>query len=186
MTPRKPGARPRSPSLKWPGIIATAKAITESYTVTPTLRQLFYRLVSLPTGHPGKIPNSMSYYNTLCILTTDEREQDNFPDLTEGGRRIIQSGGYDSPAEKLRLAPYGYQRVRDEGQEYQLFIAVEKQGLVSQLASWFAADGRDGRVDLGVPIFSLGGFSSETLAKRVSGACTRRRQATDPDLRRRP
>lgn len=173
MTERKPDARAKAPSLKWPNIIAAARVIAESYSVTPTLRQLFYRLVSLATGHPGKIRNDNSCYCTLSLLTCDEREQGNFPDLTEGGRRIIQSGGYDSPSQRMRLLPYGYQRVRDEGQEYQLFIAVEKQGLVSQLASWFATDGPDGRADLGVAIFPLGGMSSETLAERIASLYVR-------------
>ena len=58
-----------------------------------------------------------------------------------------------------------YRRDRTEGQEYQVWLGVEKSGMVEQLESWFD--------DLGVPIIALGGYGSQTYKDNIRRAVHR-------------
>jgi hypothetical protein len=53
-----------------------------------------------------------------------------------------------------------YRRDRTEGQPVALYLGVEKHGLLEQLSTWFG--------DLGLPIITLGGYSSQTQKDEVA------------------
>ncbi len=131
----------------------------ESYSTGVTLRQLFYRLVSLPAGERGRIPNRKSAYEQLSLNTARARDEGTFPDLIDQRRRIEVVQSWDSPHEAVAELRDYYRRDHTEGQPYQLWLGVEKDGLKAQLHSWFD--------DLGLPIISLAGQCSQTFAQQI-------------------
>tara|TARA_R110002094_G_scaffold150223_1_gene138669 strand:+ start:3094 stop:3987 length:894 start_codon:yes stop_codon:yes gene_type:complete len=141
-------------NLCWPPIIARGKEIVESYVTGVTLRQLFYRLVSLLL-----IPNSENAYKRLSSLTAEGRRNGIFPDLIDQGRSIRRQTWWSSPAEVIQSAYDSYRRDRTEGQDVSVYIAVEKAGLAKMLMSWFS--------DRGIPILALGGFASQTYVNDI-------------------
>lgn len=149
-------------SLKWKDITVVAADIVNSYSTSVTLRQLFYRLVSR-----GIIPNNQNAYKGLSKHTAEARREGWFPDLIDRTRRIERYQTFDSPDQALHWLSRIYRRDRTEGQEYQIFIGVEKAGMVVQLQDWFG--------DLGLPIMALGGYSSQTFVKTVGQAIERER-----------
>jgi hypothetical protein len=52
-----------------------------------------------------------------------------------------------------------YRRDRTEGQPFNIYLGVEKVGLVAQLEEWFG--------ELGVPALALGGYGSQTYVDEV-------------------
>lgn len=138
----------------WGEILDRAAAIVRSYDTPVTLRQLFYRLVSAEL-----IRNTRSEYTQLSSRTAAARRDGWFPSLVDQGRGIerpLTFSGVDNAREWLASR---YRRDRTEGQEFNVYLAVEKATLTSQLDSWF------GR--LGMPIVALRGYSSETLEREV-------------------
>ena len=120
------------------------------------MRQLFYRLVS-----DGLIPNRQTHYKTLSAVTAKARRQHQFPNLLDRTRTIHRSKFFSDPQEARTWLRKRYRRDRTEGQEWQIYIGVEKHGLVEQLRSWFGG--------FGLPILSLGGYSSQTYVDEVAG-----------------
>ncbi|MGZ8748531.1 MAG: hypothetical protein ACXWZ2_16345 [Mycobacterium sp.] len=77
-------------NLDWiNNVLPVAREIVESYDTRVTLRQLFYRLVSLPHGHAGRIPNKLTTYNTLSAYTAEGRRDGTFPELVDQRRRVV-------------------------------------------------------------------------------------------------
>ena len=143
-------------SLKWPPILAAAADIVASYEETGvTLRQLFYRLVAAEL-----LPNTQNAYKGLSKKTAAARRAGAFPDLIDRTRVIYRHAAWDSPEDARQALREQYRRDRTEGQEYTVYVGVEKAGMVAQLEQWFG--------DLGLPILALGGYSSQTYAKDVS------------------
>lgn len=147
-------------SLKWGPITQLAAQIVNSYSTSVTLRQLFYRLVSR-----GVIPNNQNAYKGLSKHTAEARREGWFPDLIDRTRRIERYQTFPDPENALRWLSAIYRRDRTEGQDYQIFIGVEKAGMVVQLQDWFG--------DYGFPIMALGGYSSQTFVKTVGQAIER-------------
>lgn len=145
-------------------ILPVARGIVESYDTAVTLRQLFYRLVSLPHGHPGRIPNTASAYSVLSRTTAEGRRDGTFPDLIDQGAEIVVPAAWESPREGIEALRDQYRRDRTHGQPYQLWLGTEKLGMVNQMRLWFGA--------LGVPIVALGGHASQSyvdmIARRVA------------------
>lgn len=146
-----------APRLKWEDITLIAADIVNSYSTSVTLRQLFYRLVSR-----GVIPNNQNAYKSLSKHTAEARREGWFPDLIDRTRRIERYQTFSNPEEALRWLSAIYRRDRTEDQDYQIFIAVEKAGMVVQLQDWFG--------DFGFPILALGGYSSQTFVKTLGQA----------------
>lgn len=144
-----------APRLKWNIIVGEAAEIVSSYSTSVTLRQLFYRLVSR-----GSVPNTQSAYKTLSKVTAEARREGWFPDLIDRTRQIEKYQTFDSPAEAQHWLAAIYRRDRSDNQDQQIFIGVEKAGMVVQLQSWFG--------DLGLPIVALSGYSSQTFVKVVA------------------
>jgi hypothetical protein len=140
--------------IKWPLVLDRAVEIINEYDTSVTLRQLFYRLVSA-----GLISNSVAAYTTLSARTAEARREGRFPRLIDRGREIERCAYWDSPAEAVQCLTRQYRRDRTEGQEWGVYLAVEKDGLVTQLQSWFG--------DYGVPILALRGYCSQTFADDV-------------------
>ena len=166
MTKAKPNALRRDTNWR-ADVLPVARAIVESYNTGVTLRQLFYRLVSLPLDHPARLPNQDSYYARLAARTAGWRRDGYFPDLVDPRREILGGGGFTSPQEYLRfqLSSNYYRRNHSEGQPYQIWLGVEKAGLVNQLSSWFR--------DLGLRIIALGGQCSQPYVDEITRAVRR-------------
>lgn len=149
---KEPGERK---NLDWKNVVLpTAKRIVDSYDTEVTVRQLFYRLVSLPHDDPARLPNTLNYYNSLSRYTAEGRRDGTFPDLVDPLRGVDRPLAYTSPAVAIERLRYRYRRDRTEGQPYQIWLGVEKSGLNNQLWSWFA--------DRSLPIFALGGQAKQS------------------------
>lgn len=139
---------------EWPEIVTRAAQIVRSYDTGVTLRQLFYRLVS-----NGTLPNTQSAYKCLSARTAEARRRGQFPDLIDRGREIHRHRSFEGPEQARSWLTAIYRRDRTEGQEFSVYLGVEKAGMVVQLESWFGT--------LGVPILALGGYSSQSYVDEV-------------------
>ena len=140
--------------IAWEPVVAAADEVVRSYDTPVTLRQVFYRLVTAEL-----IPNTRSAYKTLSARTARARREGWFPALADNTRSIERAGGWDGPAHALESLADQYRRPRDEGQDYQIWVLVEKRTLVEQLRAWFDP--------YGVAIVALGGYESETLDRMI-------------------
>lgn len=140
--------------IEWGPVIELARLIVGEYSTGVTLRQLFYRLVAVHV-----IPNTTSAYKHLSHLTSKLRMDDEFPDLIDLGRTIHRYQTWTSPEDAAEWIVNNYRRDRTEGQEWSVYLGVEKAGIVEQLLAWFG--------DLGIPILALSGYSSTTYVKDV-------------------
>jgi hypothetical protein len=142
--------------LDWQRVILPhAREIVESYDTGVTLRQLFYRLVA-----DGTLPNLQTYYRRLSAMTAEARRCGTFPDLLDRTSRIERDVSFDGAADALDWLRYMYRRDRTEGQEWTVYLGVEKAGLSTQLRAWFGGP-------LGVPTVAFGGYASQTLVDKV-------------------
>jgi hypothetical protein len=146
---------PRRGELPWNDILRRAKQIVLSYDTGVTLRQLYYRLVS-----EGLMPNRQQSYKTLSAKTAAARREGWFPALIDRTRDIERYRSFNSPEDALEWLTDIYRRPRTEGQEWSIYIGVEKHGLTTQLMAWFA--------DFGIPVMALGGYSSQTFVDVVA------------------
>jgi hypothetical protein len=146
---------PQTGRIEWGHVLVTAAVLVESYDTGVTLRQLFYRLVSAQL-----IPNRQAAYKRLSELTAAERRAGRFPSLIDRGRTIHRYQTWTSPQDALTDAAAVYRRDRTEGQEWSVYLGVEKAGIVEQLTAWFG--------DLGVPILALGGYASQSYVDEVA------------------
>jgi hypothetical protein len=143
------------PRLVWSEILAQAAAIVESYDTGVTLRQCFYRLVAAEL-----LPNTVSAYTTLSARTAEARRARAFPSLIDLTREITRFRSFDAPDAALQWLARIYRHDRTRGQDYSVYAAVEKRGIVQQLVSWFG--------ELGIPIIALGGYASQTFADEIA------------------
>lgn len=139
----------------WDAILVRAAEIVASYDTFVTLRQLFYRLVSELLIH-----NTRSDYNQLSSRTAEARRAGWFPGLVDRTRSIQRYRTFAGPTEASHWLASIYRRDRTEGQEFSVYVGVEKHGIVNQLQAWFG--------DFGVPIIALGGYSSQAYADEIA------------------
>jgi hypothetical protein len=140
----------------WNYILRHAAQIVRSYDTRVTLRQLFYRLVADQT-----LRNTRSEYGQLSARTAQARRDGWFPALMDRTRDIVRFDPlFQDTDEAYAWLKDNYRRDRTEGQEYSLYLAVEKAGIVNQLWQWFGAK-------YGIPILPLGGYSSQTFVDDV-------------------
>lgn len=142
--------------IDWTPVLERAVAIVLGYDTPPTLRQLYYRLVS-----EGLIPNREGAYKGLSARTAEGRREGTFPALTDRTRSVSQIPAWTSPGEAVGELAESFTFDRTAGQDVQIWVAVEKDALAGQLVAWYA--------NLGVPIFALRGYSSQTLADEIAG-----------------
>lgn len=140
--------------LSWSPVIDRARAVVESYVEPVTLRQVFYRLVAT-----GTIPNTLSAYKRLSALTAEARREGTFPDLADHGRRITRPPAFTDISQARAWLRRTYRRDRTVGQPVTVYLGVEKEALVAQLAAWYD--------DLGLPVIALRGYGSQTIADLV-------------------
>ncbi len=141
--------------ITWKPILQTAAEIVLSYDTGVTLRQLFYRLVS-----EELIPNNKSAYKLLSRNTAEARRNGGFPALIDKERKIEVIRSFGCPGEAREWLWKTYRRDRTEGQEYKIYLGVEKAGIVEQLKAWFW--------DYGISIIALRGYSSQTFIDDIS------------------
>jgi hypothetical protein len=138
----------------WAEILDQAAAIVESYATLVTLRQLFYRLVVARI-----LENTLNAYKARSHHTAAARRDDDFPALADPTRQIHRFQTFADVSDAQRWLSRIYRRDRTEGQEYNVYLAVEKEGIVQQLRAWFA--------DLGVPILALHGYASQSYVDDI-------------------
>jgi len=139
----------------WSAVLNHAAAIVRSYDTRVTLRQLFYRLVA-----DGTLRNTRSEYGQLSAKTAQARRDGWFPDLMDRTRSIERARTFDSPTDAKSWLSQIYRRDRTEGQNYCIYLAVEKAGIVNQLWEWFSA--------YGLPILPLQGYASQSFVDEVA------------------
>jgi hypothetical protein len=140
--------------IKWPTLLEKAAAIVESYDTGVTLRQLFYRLVA-----EGLLANTIGKYHNLSTYTAKARRAGTFPKLIDPTSTIHRHLSFESPRDAREWLALIYWRDRTEGQEYSIYLAVEKAGILEQLRMWLG--------DYGAPILPLGGYASQTYVDDV-------------------
>ena len=141
--------------IDWAMVIPEAADIADSYSTAVTLRQVFYRLVAAHL-----IPNTENAYNRLSRLSAEARRQGTFPGLADHTRAIAQPASWSSPQEILEVAARDYRRDRTEGQDYQVWVVLEKATLSSQVEAWLDP--------LGVPVVALRGYGSQTIIDDIT------------------
>ena len=134
----------------WDRILDEAKYLVEQ-SDGMTLRQLYYRLVSVQL-----IPNVQAAYSGLSRMSARARRERWFPPLIDQGREIARRAAWESAEEAQRQLRQQFRIDRTEGQPYNLYVAVEKNALKRLLISWFE--------DKGLPVIALGGYGSQTIA----------------------
>jgi hypothetical protein len=147
----------RGRQIRWTGpggVLEIAAGIVNSYQTGVTLRQLFYRLVAV-----GLIPNSESAYKGLSRNSAEARREGWFPALVDQTRGIQRALSWDGPDDALSWLAARYRLDRTKGQQYAVYLGVEKGALSSLLWAWFS--------NRGLPVFALRGYSSQTLADEV-------------------
>ncbi len=142
------------PRRDWKTILAQAAGIIVGYDTGVTLRQLFYRLVAAEI-----LPNNRTAYQTLSRVSAEARRQSTFPALIDRTRTIHRFQSFAGPDEARGWLARIYRRDRTEGQEFSIYLGVEKAGIVEQLESWFGG--------LGIPILALGGYTSQTYVEII-------------------
>ncbi len=140
--------------IDWSEIVPLSAGIVASYDTGVTLRQLFYRLVAAEL-----LPNTKVAYSTLSKVTARARREGRFPSLLDRTRSIHRYRTFEGAEAARAWLRDIYRRDRTEGQEWSLYLAVEKAGIVEQLQRWFG--------DLGVPILALGGYTSQTYVDEI-------------------
>lgn len=140
--------------LDWVEVIEQARAVVASYSERVTLRQCFYRLVAA-----GAVPNTVAAYKRLSSLTAAARRSGVFPDLADHGREIARPLAFADAEHALAWLRRAYRRDRTAGQATAIYLGVEKDALVSQLATWYD--------ELGLPVIALRGYGSQTIADLV-------------------
>ena len=136
--------RARAGDLDWNKIVLKAKEIVESYDTSVTLRQLYYRLVSM-----GLIPNKQQAYKKLSEKTAQARREGWFPPLIDRTREIERYAHWRSANSAMDSMLDGFRMDRTKGQDWSVYLGVEKHGMSVQLMHWFG--------DRGIPVLALGG-----------------------------
>lgn len=138
----------------WKTILTEAARIIEEYDTPVTLRQLFYRLVSLVL-----LPNTRTAYQQLSHTSAKARRDGTFPELLDRTRIIYRNTAFYSPTDAKQWLSGIYRRDRTEGQEVSVYLGVEKAATIEQLNLWFG--------DLGIPILPLVGYPSQTYVSNI-------------------
>jgi hypothetical protein len=141
--------------VHWGHVLDEARSIVASYDTPVTLRQLFYRLVAA-----GVIDNSISVYKGLSRTTARARRAGTFPALVDFTREVHRAPSWRSPAAALGALVEQYRLDRTRGQEFQVWLGVEKATMVAQLVDWYD--------DLGLPVVPLRGYSSQSYVDDVA------------------
>lgn len=129
--------------------IERADQVCRSYAAqgfTLTLRQLYYQFVSRDW-----IPNKDEEYKRLGDLVSKARRAGllDWDHIVDRGRHLSGNTHWDSPAEIIRSAAYGYQIDTWDDQDSRVEVWVEKEALVDVIGrpartwdvDWFACKG---------------------------------------------
>lgn len=141
--------------LNWSPILDAAGVIAVGYSVPPTLRQVFYRLVA-----GGLIPNRETVYKQLSSRTAVGRREGWFPDFSDGTRTIEDVETFTDVSAAVDWLAGVYQLDRTRGQDRQTWVIVEKATLSTLAVSAVRR--------YGVPVVALRGYGSQTIIDRVA------------------
>src|SRR4051794_5383393 len=145
---------PRQGDIDWNSVIRYCAEYVSSFDTPMTLRQLYYHVVSA-----GMIENDKNRYKMLSRKTAAARREGWFPALIDRTREIERFGTFESPEQAFNFAVDSYRRNRTEGQEWSVYLGVEKHGMTVQLMHWFG--------QYGISVLALGGYSSQTFVDDV-------------------
>ena len=142
-------------NIKWEPVIrqaaAWANTVYEQQGYRPTLRQVFYRLVS-----DQWIPNTEASYKRLSSLTAEARRDGWFPPLADATRDIYVPANFTGLDDLSATAARSFRVDRWATQEKLVVIAVEKRGMLAQFEAEFGY--------YGFPIVPVAGYVSQTIA----------------------
>jgi hypothetical protein len=155
--------------IDWTTILATdgpaagyvEQATEEQDGLPPLCRDLFYWLVE--AGKDGRFffPNDLSAYNVLGRKTAVLRDRLQFPPLDDATRTISTRWRVETPDAIFAMIEHALGLADlTVGQEFQIWAAVEKRGLVPRLERALTEP-------LGIPVIPLGGFASQPLRAQV-------------------
>jgi hypothetical protein len=145
-------------AVDFPLLLPLAAAIVNSYDTGMTLRQLFYRLVAMGIAKGG-LPNTTNAYKALSRNTAIARRDGTFPELIDRTRQIHRYQFWNDVPDALGDAVRTYRLDHTIGQAYQIFIGIEKAGIIEQALSWFG--------ERGFPVLPLGGYCSQSYVDKV-------------------
>ncbi|MDP9299728.1 MAG: hypothetical protein M3P43_02350 [Actinomycetota bacterium] len=128
--------------------------IVRGYDTGVTLRQLFYRMVA-----DGTLPNTLPTYKTLSARTAEARRDGWFPTLVDLTRSISRPPSWSSPGEAREALRDQYRQDRTAGQEFAVYLGVEKATLLALFESWYD--------EHGLPIVVTRGYGSQTYVDAV-------------------
>ena len=86
-----------------------------------------------------------------------------FPSLIDPSRSIVIPSAWDSLPSALQALNDQYRNHRTDGQRYQIWMASEKQAMVSLMRSWFGND-------YGIPVIALKDQSSTPYNEAIMAA----------------
>lgn len=142
-------------NLRWEPVLRRAAELAEGFTerqgAAPTLRQIHYGLFGFTVDG---VTYENRHYSTLSKRSAALRRQGLFPRLADNTRAIAQYRHWAGVEDHLQWAADVHRRDRTAGQEFVIYLGVEKRGMTAQLQAWFGER-------LGIPILPLGGTSSE-------------------------
>lgn len=141
-------------------LIDTMNVIIEEYQAQGfvlTVRQLYYQLVARDV-----IPNTLAEYKRVASVINDaklagEIDWDAIEDRT---REFVRSPSWESGASILRSAAEGFHMDMWKGQDYRVFVIVEKEALVGVL------EGVCRRFD--VPLLAARGYPSGSVLREFA------------------
>jgi hypothetical protein len=129
-------------------VLDRAREIVAEYDSAITLRQLWYRLKSLRL-----LPSDTSASTVLSRKTADARRAGTFPRLVDDYRGVIRHHAFTSPLAARQWLHRTYRRDRTEGQEWSVWIVLEKNALASLIFEWFG--------DYGIGVLPIRGYDSQ-------------------------
>jgi hypothetical protein len=141
----------------WQPIIEAAVAIVNEYDYLITLRQLHYRLLSMPALGYGTAKKDYDY---LSQKTASARREGTFPPLSDQTRFIERTPFWASPTDALEWLIAQYRLDRSEGQEFVIVLGGEKRAMLAQFRQWYP--------DLGLPFIALSGNASQSYVDEVA------------------
>jgi hypothetical protein len=87
------------------------------------------------------------------------RRDGTFPDLLDQVNKIHRLTRFDDLNDAITSLANQYTLDRTEGQDYNIYIGIEKRAMLPQLEAWFKK--------YGVPIITFGGFASQTYVDNI-------------------
>lgn len=159
------------PNNDWSLIIPRAAEFAAGYTYPPSLRRVFYQLVSA-----GVLPNTDGDSDTLSKYSAEARRGEGrwghflpagFPPLADDSRAFQGNDGFETAEAFIddALDPDAFTMDRTRDLPATIVLGIEKHADFPYLADWFG--------DLGLARLEVRGYHSEPYERRVNAYLAR-------------